>query len=195
MLLSEGVRFNFKELSDSGGVAFVGFCFSEREFSEVENEDGIDECTVQVLGIEEVEKIEVVGARGLHTDKEIIAIGAERGKRGEEVLEAIRRHGKREREERLSLVIDQSGMERRSRDIHTAKKAKHDSTSWCIILIEAERASRSILHSDKGSLTQSTDEDIGRQVTDSFKGSRTQGKISSPASFFYHTKYIDLIFN
>jgi hypothetical protein len=195
LLLSEGVRFSFEEFGNSGGVAFVGFSFSEREFSKVENEDRIDEGTVKVLGIEEVEKIEVIGTRGLHADKELISIEAVRGKRGEEFLESVRRHCEKQGEESLSLMIGQGGMEIRSRDIHTAKKTKHDSTSGCIILSEAERASRSILHSDKGSLTQSTDEDIGRQVTDSFKGLRTQGKISSPASFFYHTKYIDLIFN
>lgn len=188
------MRFSSKELGDSGGVAFVGFCFPEGELSEVENEDRIDEGTVKVLGIEEIEKIKVVRTRGLHADKEIIPIGTVRRKRGEEVFKAIRRHWERQGKERLSLVIDQIGMERRFRDIHTAKKTKHDSTSGCIILSEAERASRSILHSDKGSQTQSTDEDIGRQVTDSFKGSWTQGICSSPASFFYHTKYTDLIF-
>jgi hypothetical protein len=195
LLLSKGVGFDSKEFGNSGGVAFVGFCFSERELSEVEDEDRIDERTVKVLGIEEVEKIEVVGTRGFHADKEIMTIGTVRGKRGEEALEAIRRHGKREREEGRSLVIEQSGVEKRFRDIHTAKITKHDSTSGCIILNEAERASRSNLHCDKGSETQSTNEDIGRQVTDSSKGSRTQGLCSSPASFFYHTKYIELIFN
>jgi len=102
-LLSEGVRFGSEELGDSGGVAFVGFCFSEGELREVEDEDGVDERTVKVLGIEEVEKIKVVGTRGLHADKEIIAIGAVRGKRGEEFLEAFRRHCERQGEESLSI--------------------------------------------------------------------------------------------
>jgi hypothetical protein len=137
----------------------------------------------------------MVGTRGLHADKKVIPIGAMRGKKGDEVLESIRRHWERQGEEALSLVIEQSGMERRFRDIHTTKKSKHYGTSRCIILDEAERASRSILHSDKGSETQSTDEDTGRQVTDSFKDSRTQELCSSPASFFYHTKYTGLIFN
>jgi hypothetical protein len=195
LLLSEGVRFIFEELSDSEGIAFVGFSFSEGELSEVENEDGVDESAVKVLGMEKREKIEMVRTRGLHADKEVIPIGAMRGKRGDEVLESIRRHCERQGEEVLSLVINQSGMERRFRDIHTTKKSKHCGTSRCIILDEAERASRSILHSDKGSETQSTDEDTGRQVTDSFKDSRTQELCSSPASFLYHTKYIDLIFS
>ena len=193
--MSEGVGFILKELSDSGRVTFVGFRFSEGEFSEVENENGIDKGTFKVLGVEKAEEIEVIGAGRLHADKELVSIGALRGKRGEEFLESIRRHCERQGEESLSLVIEQSGMERRFRDIHTAKKSKHESTSGCIISSEAERASRSILHSDKGSETQSTDEDTGRQETDSFKGSRTQGQCSSPASFFYLTKYIDLIFN
>jgi hypothetical protein len=82
----------------------------------------------------------------------------------------------------LPLVIDQGSMEAVLGDIDAAEVDAHRVTSSDIIRFEAGDASRPILHFDKGSWTQSTYQDSGRQRTDSFEGSRAQVKWSSPAS-------------
>jgi hypothetical protein len=84
--------------------------------------------------------------------------------------------------EELALVIDQGSLKAVLGDIEAAKIDSHWFTSSNIIRAEAGEASRSILHSDKGSWTQSTYQDSGRQRTDSFEGSRAQVEWSSPAS-------------
>ena len=81
----------------------------------------------------------------------------------------------------IAFRVDTCSGERILGNIDTNKQFTHNSTSIKRYLSKAGEASRPILHGDEGSKTQSTYYGYGRQGTDSFKGSMTQVKWSSPA--------------
>lgn len=179
----DGLSVGSKEFSNGGGVLFIGFGLTQREFGEIGDEQRVEELNVKAAGLKEGEQIEVIGAGGFHAEKKVLKRRAMRAKGEEEGTKALRGHGEKKGEEGFRLVVDQGGVEGIFRDIDPTKKSKHEFTSSGIIWPEAGGASRSILHSDEGSRTQSTSQDIGRQGTDSLKGSKTQEIWSSPASF------------
>jgi hypothetical protein len=181
--LLDGLGVGSKEFSNGGGVLFIGFGLTQREFGEIRDEQRVEELNVKAAGLKEREQIEVIGAGGFHAEKKVLKRRAMRAKGEEEGAKALRGHGEKNGEEGFPLLVDQGGVEGIFRDIDPTKKSKHEFTSSGIIWPEAGGASQSILHSDEGSVTQSTYQDIGRQGTDSLEGSKTQEKWSSPASF------------
>ena len=179
-LLGKIVSMDSQEFSDDGGIFFIGFSFSQREAREVRDEERVENYAMEVIGVKEGEKVYIVRARRLHSNEELRTSGFDRVK---EDFKSFRVHRKLRREECFSTFINQSSMKRVFRDIDATEKRKHGKTSL-MEFYEAGEASCSILHSDKGSKTQSTYEDLRRQVTNSQEGSKTQEKWSSPASSF-----------
>lgn len=93
------------------------------------------------------------------------------------------------------VFVNQGSMKGILGDINATKKICHGVTSSDILINKAGYASPSILHSDKGSQTQSTYKDSGRQVTDSFEGSKIQVLCSYPASSFLSYQAYSYNFN
>jgi len=168
-----------QEVGNSGRVFFIGFCFSQGEMGEVRDEEGVYEDRRDLMGAEEGKEIDIIRTCGLHTHKDLVdgvTISDKGRKKGGEAGGGDRETG---REERSSIFSYDGCEERIFRYIDTTEKIKHFLN---LHLVYEAGASQSILHSDKGSQTQSTYKDNERQVTDSHKGSKTQEKWSSPAS-------------
>lgn len=123
----------------------------------------------------------MVTACGFHGNEcrgRAAAVGGNVFKEGGEALFV---HTGREREEGLAFCVNTSSREGIPGDIDTDEETIQFGTSLRYSIGKAGEASRPILHSDEGSLTQSTYDGYGRQGTDSSKGSKTQGNWSSPA--------------
>lgn len=95
--------------------------------------------------------------------------------------ESIINHVSVNRKTGIAFSINTSCRERIFGNINTDKKIFHTNTPNRIFLDSAVNAFRPILHSNKGSKTQSTYDGYGRQGTNSFEGSKTQMIWSSPA--------------
>lgn len=180
-LLGKIICMDSQKFSYNGGIFPIGFSFSQGESREIRDEERIKHNGVEVMGVKEREKIYVIGAGGFHCYDDFIGIRACGFNGVKEGIKTFGVHKELRGEERFPVFINQSGMKRVFRDIDATEKGKHGYTSLRSFY-EAGEASKSILHSDEGSLTQSTYEDLRRQVTNSFEGSKTQVKWSSPAS-------------
>jgi hypothetical protein len=99
----------------------------------------------------------------------------------QQFYEAAFLHSSRDGKTDDAFGVNACSRERIFRNINTDEQSNHINTSINDLLNRAGEASRPILHDDKGFLTQSTYYGYGRQGTDSFKGSLTQVKWSSPA--------------
>jgi hypothetical protein len=184
-----------EEFSDEEGIFSVSFCFSQGELGEVRDKEWVKEETIEVMRGEEGEEVEVVRARRFHANDEVLGVLAMVEEGLEEREEAWRGHGEGKGGEDFLVFVDQGSMKRILGDIDATKKINHGNTSFDILTNEAGYASPSILHGDKGSQTQSTYKDLGRQVTDSFEGSKTQVLCSYPASSFSSYQAYSYIFN
>ncbi len=163
------------------GVFFVGFGFSEGEFSEVKDQKGVNDDGIKAFLGEEGEEIDVIAASGFHGNECRGRAGAVGGDVIKEAGEALFVHTGREREKDTAFCVNTSSREGIPGDIDTYEESIHFGTSLRYSDGKAGGASRPILHSDEGSWTQSTYDGYGRQGTDSFKDSKTQVKWSSPA--------------
>jgi len=180
-LLGKIICMDSQKFSYNGGIFPISFSFSQGESREIRDEERIEHNSMEVMGAKKREKIYVVRAGGFHCYNDfrgIRACGFNGVKEGDKTFGI---HKELRGKKCFSIFINKSGMKRVFRDIDTTEKGKHCYTSL-IDFYEAGEASKSILHSEKGSLTQSTYEDLRRQVTNSFEGSKTQVKWSSPAS-------------
>ena len=180
-LLWKIVNMDSQEFSYNGGVFPVGFSLSQGETREIRDKERVKDYAMEIMGVKKGEEVYVVGARGFHSNEDFRSRGAFRFKRVKESTEAFKAHRELRREKGISIFTNQSNMKRVFRDIDTTEKREHGDTSK-LRFYEAGEASQSILHSDKGFQAQSTYEDLRRQVTNSFEGSKTQVKWSSPAS-------------
>lgn len=177
--LRQGLDIGPKELGNGRGISFIGLSLSQGELGEIIDKDGVKETDIKVMSLKEGAEGKVVRARRLEAE-----LNGRRcwGQIVEEIAEALGGHGEGTGPEELALVIHQGSLKAILGDIEAAEIDSHWFTSSNIIKAEAGEASRPILHSDKGSWTQSTYQDNGRQRTDSFEGSRAQVEWSSPAS-------------
>jgi hypothetical protein len=181
MGLGDGVFMDEDKTGNGEGVFFVGFGFSEGEFSEVKDQEGVDNDGIKAFLGEEGEEIDVVTTSGFHGNEcrgRTAAVGGDVFKEGGEALFV---HTGREREKGFAFCVNTSSREGILGDIDTDEESIHFGTSLRYSADKAGEASRPILHSDEGSLTQSTYDGYGRQGTNSLKGSKTQVKWSSPA--------------
>jgi len=179
--LGDRVFVDKEELSNSKGIFFICLSFSQGELKEVGNKQRVYNHSTDIFRSKKGEEIDVITSSRLHGDNncgEVITIGGDSLK---QFREALRVHISRDREAQGTLRIKTCGREGIFRYINTNKKTKHSSTSITCFLDKAGVASQPILHDDKGSLTQPTYHGFGRQGTDSFEGSMTQVKWSSPA--------------
>lgn len=181
MNLGDGVFMDNKESGDGDGVLLIGPGLPEGEFGEVGDEKRIEDHCLSPPGGHKGEEINVVAARGFHSNDsrgEFFAIGRYSFK---EFGEAMRVHISRYGEAKIPFRVKPRGGKRILGYINSNEKIIQSSTSVKRCCGKAGEASRPILHDDKGSLTQSTYNGYGRQGTDSFKGSTTQVTWSSPA--------------
>jgi hypothetical protein len=170
-----------EELSNSEGVFFIGLGFTQREFSEIRDKKGINHNSVNFFGREEGKEIDMVAASGFHASHDRGEVITVRSNRLHKIRKPFFVHSGRQRELYSACGIQACSRERIFGDINTYEKMTHSNTPVKSCLDKAGEASRPILQNDKGSKTQSTYYGFGRQGTDSFKGSMTQGVWSSSA--------------
>ena len=179
--LRDGIFMYGEKLGNSERVFLVGLCFSQGELSEIRDQQRINDGGIETLRGEEGKEIDVIAAGGFHSGKDCgrVLTG------GIDSLEQLRepfgihssRHGKAD----IAFGIYSCGSKRILGDINPDKELIQNITSVKSYSCKAGKASRPILHADKGSETQSTYYGYGRQGTDSFEGSMTQVIWSSPA--------------
>ena len=169
------------ELSDSEGVFFVSFGFTQREFCEIGNQNWINNDRIDTFVGQIGEEIDMVASCGLHDSHDRVEVFTVRSNSLQQVGETAFIHSGRQRKAKIAFGIKSCGRERILGNINTDKQFSHNNTSLKSYSDKAGEASRPILHVDKGSKTQSTYYGFGRQGTDSVKGSLTQVECSSPA--------------
>lgn len=150
-----------KEQGDGRGVALVGFGLAQGEFSEVGDEERIQEPDRKTSILKEGQEIETIDTSRFHPDQ-----GEGGWKEAEKGLKTGPRHHERPRPESLTVIVDEGGMEPVFRDVDAAEASGHGFTSSDKMRMEAGTAARPILQRDKGSRTQPTNEDFGGQGTD-----------------------------
>jgi hypothetical protein len=169
------------ELGDGEGVFLIGFGLTQRQFSEIRDQKGINDNGINLFGGQKGKEIDMVAACGFHSghdSTEVFTSGCHSFHEfGKTAFIHSGRHGKTD----IAFRINTCGRKRILRHINTDKETIQSSTSVKRCSDKAGEASRPILHDDKGSKTQSTYYGYGRQGTDSFKGSLTQVLWSSPA--------------
>ncbi len=180
--LLNGILMNKKESGNSKGVFLIGLGFTQRQLCEIRDQKGIDDNGVNLFGGQERKEIDMIAACGFHAchdSREVFAVRSNGlHKFREAVFIHIGGHGKTD----IAFVVNACSRKRIFRDIYTNEQIIHSNTSVKSYLDKAGGASRPILHDDKGSTkTQSIYYGYGRQGTDSFEGSLTQEKWSSPA--------------
>lgn len=169
------------EAGDSEGVFLIGFGLTQRQFSEIRDQQRINDNGINLFGGQEGKKIDMVAACGFHSghdSREVFASGCHCF---HEFRKTAFIHSGGQRKLYIALDINTCGRKRILRYINTNKETIQSSTSIKSYSDKAGEASRPILHDDKGSGTQSTYYGYGRQGTDSFEGSLTQVIWSSPA--------------
>lgn len=179
--LANGIPVNEKEFSYSKGVFFIGFSFSQREFSEIGDKKWVNNEDINTFVREEGKEIDMVATSGFHSSHNTGEVFTVRRNSIHKLGETVLIHRSRKRETDIANAVKTCGRERIFGDINTYKEFKHTSTSKERVLDKAGDASRPILQGDEGSQTQSTYDGFGRQGTDSSKGSITQEIWSSPA--------------
>lgn len=175
------VFMNEEESGDGEGVLFIGLGFSERKLSKIRDKKGVNNNDMSSFKGEEGKEINVVTTCGFHACKDSREVFRVSSNRVHELQEARIIHWAGKGKADITLRVKTCGRERVLGDIDTHKEFTHTNTSLRSFLDKAGDASRPILHGDEGSLTQSTYKGYGRQGTDSFEGSITQVKWSSPA--------------
>jgi len=170
-----------EELSNCKRILFICFGLSQRQLGEIRNQKGINDNSINSFGTEEREEIDMITTSGLHSGKNLRRVIANRVDGLKEFREAITIHICSNRKTDIAFRVKTCDRERTFGDINTDEQIIHSTTSNVLSLGKAGKASRPILHVDKDSETQSTYHGYGRQGTDSFEGSMTQGRWSSPA--------------
>jgi hypothetical protein len=175
------ILMNQKESGDSKGVFLVGFGFTQRHLGEIRDKKGINDNGINLFTGQERKEIDMVAACGLHACQDSGDIFTVRRNSLHQFGKTALIHSVRQGKTDIAFCINTCGRERILGNINTDKQFNHINTSINGLLNKTGEASRPILHDDKGSKTQSTYYGFGRQGTDSFKGSLTQVKWSSPA--------------
>ena len=182
--LVDGIFVQQEELGNCEGVFLIRLGLSQRQLGEIRDQEGINDNSINSFGTEEREEIDMIAASGLHSNKHLRVVFAGRGDRLKEFRETSGIHLSCGRETDIAITTKTCNREGILGDINADKKIKHLSTSIRYNSGKAGEASLPILHGDEGSETQSTYHGYGRQGTDSFEGSMTQRKWSSPAFLF-----------
>ena len=177
----DGVVVGEEEFGDGVGVLFIGLGLSQRELSEVGDEERVNNNCGDGFCGEKGAEIDVITAGRFHSGDYFGGVFTGGGDGVKEFREAIATHPGGEGEGAVALLVKPGSREGVLGDIDPDEKIKHTSTSIRYGLSWAGAASRPILHDDEGSLTQSTYHGYGRRGTNSFEGSMTQEKWSSPA--------------
>jgi hypothetical protein len=169
------------EPGDGKGVFLIRFGLSQRQLCEIGDQKGINDNGINLFGGQEGKKIDMVTACGFHSSHDRGEVFTGRSNSLHEFRKTAFIHSSRQGKTDIAFGVNTCGRKRILRYINTNKETIQSSTSVKRYSDKAGEASRPILHDDKGSKTQSTYYGYGRQGTDSFKGSLTQGKWSSPA--------------
>jgi hypothetical protein len=179
--LLNGFLVDEDELSDSERVFLIGFSFTQRQLSEIGDKKGINDNGIDLFAGQERKEIDMVAACGLHASHDSGEVFTVRSNSLHQFRKtALIRRGRQGKTD-IAFTIKTCSRERILGNIDTYKQFTQSSTSVKKHLNKAGEASRPILHDDKDSMIQSTYYGYGRQGTDSFKGSLTQDKWSSPA--------------
>lgn len=169
------------EAGDSEGVFLIGFGLTQRQFSEIRDQQRINDNGINLFGGQEGKKIDMVAACGFHACHNSREVFTVRSNSLHQFHAAAFIHSSGQGKTDIAFGVNACGRKRILRYINTNKETIQSSTSVKSYSDKAGEASRPILHNDKGSETQSTYYGYGRQGTDSFEGSMTQVIWSSPA--------------
>ncbi len=179
--LLNGILVDKKEPGDSKRVFFVGLGFMQRQFSEIGDKKWINDNRIAPFTGQRRKEIDMVAASGLHSYNDRREVFTIRSDSLHQFQKAVFVHSGIHGKTDITFAVKTCGREGILRNINTDKQFTHSSTSQKRYLGKAGDASRPILHNDKGLVTQSTYNGFGRQGTDSYEGSMTQVKWSSPA--------------
>jgi len=172
----------FDEKSDSFSVNGISFSFSEAEFSEIRDDEGIKDDADEVMEREVGEEIDVIAASGFTGDED--RFFGDTGEGFGEVFNSLRCKREGLREEDIFRGINDTGGEGVFRDIKTNEVGVgHGITSFLcgFCLGVRQGACFPILHLDEGLEAQPTYNGWSRQATHSFEGLKAQEKWSCPA--------------